>query len=167
MAGSARSTRGKIPEKFEAHVDDSPHDLMINRKLKSDIKLGKYTEKKDQQKKVSRDNHKLGESADEKEIKKIKETLRKRLWRQKNKEKEISVQEKEKKKQDERDRKQIYRALKPVETSVEKKVKESERKRKWRLEKRDEEDNSAKVESDRLKERDRKRVYRAKKWMHS
>ena len=45
MKPESRSTRGDAPSKFEAHDDQSPHDVMAMRSNKSDQKLRKREKK--------------------------------------------------------------------------------------------------------------------------
>ena len=84
MKPESRSTRGDAPSKFEAHDDQSPHDLMARRRNKSDQKLGKRERKiKAEKKKMYRRKKLLFDTVEEKLRKKQIETDRKKLCRQK------------------------------------------------------------------------------------
>ena len=120
------------PVRFNPHQEDSPHDLMANRRKKSDQKLGKDMKAKARQKKQSREHLKMVDSDEQKRIKKMKETFRKMRQRDQTMKLDRTHEEKEDEKMKEKDRKRVYRAKVKVNTTAEKKGKAAERKKKWR-----------------------------------
>ena len=86
MKPESRSTREVPPERFEAHGEGNPHDLMSRRAQKYEEKLQTKVKKvKAMKKQIYRSEKKLVESVEEKEQSRKKETERKRLWRQRRK----------------------------------------------------------------------------------
>ena len=118
------------PVRFNPHQEDSPHDLMANRRKKSDQKLGKDMKAKARQKKQSREHLKMVDSDEQKKIKKMKETVRKMRQRDQTMKLDRTHEEKEDEKMKEKDRKRVYRAKVKVNTTAEKKGKAAERKEK-------------------------------------
>ena len=112
MSSGKRSTRGNVPVRFEAHDEQGPRDLMSARKRKSDKNLGKDKTQAARKKKMSRENRKLIDTKDEKEVKRKKETERKSKQRQKKKDMGSTTEEKAKERLKESNRQRIYRAKK-------------------------------------------------------
>ena len=92
MKPKSRSSRSEAPARFEAFDDGNPHDLTwcpegsksLSRSFKPDLKKIKALKKQ-----IYREDKKLVESVEEKERNRQKETERKRIWRQKQKDEAI------------------------------------------------------------------------------
>ena len=121
MKPERRSSRSEAPVRFEAFDEGNPHDLMSRRKQLSEQKLQTRSKRiKALKKQIYRQEKKLVESVEEKEINKWKETERKRIWRQKKKDEAIfePLEDREKKKKKETERKQKYRKKKKADKEV-------------------------------------------------
>ena len=105
MSDISRSSKGEGPVKFDPHPVGSPHDLMANRWIKSNIKKVKA-----KQKKLSRELLKSNDTPDQKDLKKMKEKLRKRKQREDEKKGEKSQEEIDVGREKERIRKRVYRS---------------------------------------------------------
>ena len=121
MKPESRSTREVAPERFEAHGEGNPHDLMSRRAQKYEEKLQTKVKKvkkvKAMKKQIYRSEKKLVESVEEKDQSRKKETERKKLWRQKKKDESLwePLEDKEKNRKRETERRQRYRKKKMAE----------------------------------------------------